>query len=483
MPEHFLFLTGHLAEPHLRRVLGELEPLGFDYEVLDIGLSVAGLMTADMIARRVRDPRGADRVMVPGLCAGDLDAVGRRLGVPVVRGPEDLKDLPEFFGRGGRPVDLSRYDVRIFAEIVDAPDLGVEGILERAARYAEDGADVIDLGCLPGRAFEHLEQAVAALKEAGHAVSVDSLESEELLRGGRAGADYLLSLTEASLWIADEVEAVPVLIPQAPGDLESLARACTAMIERGRPFFADPVLDPIHFGFTDSLVRYHALRRRFPDAPIMMGTGNLTELTEADTTGITAVLLGVASELQVSALLTTEVSPHARTVVRECDAARRLMHAARADHSLPKGYSNALTAVHERKPFSYTLEEVRQTAAQVRDPSYRIQLTEEGIHVYNRDGLETGVDPFELFPRLTPLQSDAPHAFYMGVELGRAQIAWQLGRRYAQDEELRWGAASARPPAGERAEGTRRAAGTTLSASQGQARSRRRERAAGASED
>jgi hypothetical protein len=29
----------------------------------------------------------------------------------------------------------------------------------------------------------------------------------------------------------------------------------------------------------------------------------------------------------------------------------------------------------------------------------------------------------------------------MGVELARAQIAWQLGKRYAQDEELRWGAA------------------------------------------
>jgi len=30
-------------------------------------------------------------------------------------------------------------------------------------------------------------------------------------------------------------------------------------------------------------------------------------------------------------------------------------------------------------------------------------------------------------------------AFYLGVELARAQIAWQLKKRYNQDEELAWG--------------------------------------------
>ena len=37
------------------------------------------------------------------------------------------------------------------------------------------------------------------------------------------------------------------------------------------------------------------------------------------------------------------------------------------------------------------------------------------------------------------MQNDAPHAFYIGVELGKAQIAWQLGKPYMQDEELDWG--------------------------------------------
>ena len=55
-------------------------------------------------------------------------------------------------------MDLSRYDVLIFAEIVEATALDVAGILARAQRYRGDGADVIDLGCLPDTPFPHLEE-------------------------------------------------------------------------------------------------------------------------------------------------------------------------------------------------------------------------------------------------------------------------------------------------------------------------------------
>ncbi|MCA1853237.1 MAG: hypothetical protein LC647_12810, partial [Beggiatoa sp.] len=194
-----------------------------------------------------------------------------------------------------------------------------EGILERASRYRADGADVIDLGCLPGVPFPHLEEAIAALHERDHRVSVDSLVTEELLRGGRAGADHLLSLKESTLAVADEVGSIPVLIPEEPGDLASLCRAIDALSARGRPFIADSVLDPIHFGLSRSLARYVELRDRYPGIEIMMGTGNVSELTDADTAGLNAFMLGVMSELRITHLLTTEVSPHARAVVREID--------------------------------------------------------------------------------------------------------------------------------------------------------------------
>jgi dihydropteroate synthase len=435
---HILFLTGKLAEKSLHKVLEAMQATEFTYEVHNIGVSVAGLMTAAMIERRLDDARGADRVLVPGLCSGDLAAAGRHLGVPVERGPEDLKDIPQFFGRGGVQPDLSRYDVRIFAEIVEAPDLDVAGILKRASEYASWGADVIDLGCLPGRPFPHLEEAVQALHAAGLRVSVDSLEPEELLRGGRAGADYLLSLKESTLWVADEVAAEPILIPEQPGDLASLERAMHALAAKHRAYIADPVLDPIHFGFTDSIVRYHELRHRHPEAPMMMGIGNLTELTDADTTGINAVLLGIVSELRITNVLATQVSPHARSAVREADAARRIMYAAREADALPRGFDGALLALHERRPFPYSPAEIAELAAAVRDPSYRVQVSEEGLHIFNRDGMHVATDPFKLFPHLG-VERDGAHAFYLGVELARAQIAFQLGKRYSQDQTLAWG--------------------------------------------
>jgi dihydropteroate synthase-like protein len=327
----------------------------------------------------------------------------------------------------------------IFAELVDAPECSIESILARAARYRDDGADVIDVGCLPDTPFPHLGDTVSALKEAGFKVSVDSLVDEELLRGGQAGADYLFSLSSKTLWIADEVGAMPVLIGDEPTDINSLFQTIERFHDRGRPFFADAILDPIHYGLTESIVRYHALRNRYPDIDIMMGIGNLTELTHADTLGTNALLLGIASELNVAALLTTEVSQHCRTVVKEVDRARRIMFAAREDASPPRHIDEGLIALHERHPFPYDATEIEEFANQVKDLNFRIQVSADGINIYNRDGHQIATDPYELFPELS-VTDDGAHAFYLGLELARAQIAWQLGKRYEQDEELEWGA-------------------------------------------
>jgi dihydropteroate synthase-like protein len=442
--EHILFLTGRLAEPALRRVLTQIAPPGdaapFTWEVREIGLQVAGLMTVDLLRRRVGLPVVADRVMLPGRCRGELEGLATLWGVPVQRGPEELKDLPQFFNREARPVALDDYTIEIFAEIVDAPRLDVTAIVERALAYAADGADVIDLGGLPDTPFPHLEDSVRTLRDRGLRVSVDSLDPDELLRGGRAGADYLLSLTPDTLWIAEEVAATPVVIGRTPQDEPSLWAAVERMQRSGRPFLADAILDPIPYGLLASLVRYHRLRERFPQVAVMMGVGNLTELVEADTSGINAVLLGIAAELRASAVLTTQVSPHARRAVREADWARRIMHAAVSQQMLPKGLSDQLLTVHARRPFPDEPEEIAALAGAVRDPNFRVQVSQQGVHVYNREGLRLAQDPFALWPQLR-LENDAGHAFYLGVEVARAQIAWQLGKRYVQDQPLDWGCA------------------------------------------
>ena len=399
MAESILFLTGHLAKARLETVLSAMKA-PFDWKVLDIGVKVAALMTEDIISRRLPKPVEADKIMLPGRCRADLDRLSKIFGVPVLRGPDELKDIPAYFGRTRKASDMTKYDINIFAEIVDASALSVEAIVKRAQGYAQKAAGVIDLGCLPDTPFPHLERAIGALKEKGYQVSVDSADVGELLRGGRAGADYLLSLNEETLRVADEVASIPVLIPKEHGDMASLYRAMDALDAKGRSYLVDPVLDPINFGFMRSLERYAEVRRERPDAEILMGTGNLTELTDADTTGITAVLIGIASELNIRNVLVVQVSPHTRRTVEEHDLARRIMYASRAEHDLPKDYADGLLALHSRKPFPQEPEEIAEAAASVRDRNFRIEIAEDGIHVYNRDGHHVGTSALDLFPKL-----------------------------------------------------------------------------------
>jgi len=440
MSEHILFLTGRLAEKQLRNILEKMQP-EFTYTVHQPGVKVAALMTADMIARRLVDTFSADRIIVPGRCRGDLAALSETLGLPVVRGPEELKDLPQYFGKAAQKHDLSRYSVKIFVEIGDAPHVSVEEVLKRAWYYKKNGADVIDIGCLPSTDFPHMEDIIRTLKQEGFTVSIDSLEAGDLLRGAKAGADYMLSLHEGTLWVADEVEAIPIIIPERHEDLASLDRAINIMQGKNRAFIVDPILDPLHFGFTQSVVRYHEVRKNHPTIEIMMGVGNITELTHADTAGKNALLLGICSELNINNVLATEVSRHACRAIKEADVARRILFAAKENDTLPKHIDPSLMALHEVSPFPYSLEEIKDIAGQISDPSFRIQTSAEGVHVFNRDGLHSATDPFDLFPKLH-VDTDGGHAFYLGVELARAEIAWQLGKRFTQDQALNWGCAT-----------------------------------------
>jgi dihydropteroate synthase-like protein len=440
MSEHVLFLTGKLAEKQLRNILDKMQP-NFTYTVHQLGLKVAALMTTDMIARRLSDTFGADRVIVPGRCRGNLDVLSKTLGLPIDRGPEELKDLPQYFGKAAQKPDLSRYSLKIFAEIVDAPNVSVEEVVKRAHYYKKNGADVIDIGCLPSTDFPQMEAIIQALKREGFMVSIDSLEPEDLLRGAKAGADYMLSLHEGSLWVADEVTAIPILIPEKHEDLSSLDRAIKRMQAKKRAFIVDPILDPLHFGFTQSIVRYHEVRKNYPDIEMMMGVGNITELTHADTAGMNALLLGICSELDINNILATEVSQHACRAIKEADLARRILFTAKEHDTLPKHIDSGLMALHETSPFPYSLDEIKELAGQISDPSYRIQTSAEGVHIFNREGMHSATDPFELFPKLH-VETDGGHAFYLGVELARAEIAWQLGKRFTQDQALNWGCAT-----------------------------------------
>lgn len=432
----YLFVTGRLAAQALADTLAKMAP-EFGYEIAVLPASVAALMDTRFVARRLESVHGCDVVMIPGLCRGDPALIAEKFGVQVVRGPKDLKDIPAFFGGERRRESYGAYHVKILAEIVDAYQLSLEQILARAEYYRASGADIIDLGCPVEGSFPGVETVVAALKERGFVVSLDTFNTEDILRADRAGLDMLLSVNSRNLELARHLRCKVVVIPDFDQGLESLERNIAQLDAWGVPYIIDPILNPIGFGFTESLFRFYETRRRHPQAEMLMGVGNLTELTDADSTGINAVMAGIITELGIDYVLTTEVISWARGAVRELDLARKLMYYACQNHILPKHIDDSLLTVKDPPYASYTEEELRAMQAQVRDPNFRIFTSGGFIYVFNNRLFIKDRDIQAIFAQLGV--EEASHAFYLGRELYKASLAVQLGKRYVQEEPLRWG--------------------------------------------
>lgn len=436
MEKDFLFVTGRLAADALVATL-EAAELEFDYEVVVLRSSVASLMRTEWIARRLGDARGCARVMIPGLCRGELGRLEEAVGVPVVKGPKDLKDLPGYFGRPRVLKGYGEYKVRILAEIVEAWQLPLDDILATAAYYRASGADVIDLGCPPMEPFPGVGGVVRELKSRGYAVSVDTFDVPTILEADAAGVDLLLSVNSVNMDLVPELSCKVVVIPDFGEGLDSLERNLERVAATDARYVLDPILDPLGFGLTASVERYAETRRRHPQAEMLMGVGNLSELTDVDSTGVNAVMAGIVTELDIDYVLTTEVISWARGSVRELDLARRLMYYARRSGVPPKSIDDRLVVLKD-PPFDvYAEAELRDMQHKVKDRNLRIFADREAVYVFSRDLFLKGTDPGELFARLTDV--DPGHAFYLGRELERAALAVRLGKRYTQESPLRWG--------------------------------------------
>ena len=439
MPERLLFVTGKLAAPALRDTLGSAD-LPFEYDVAVMKITVAALMTTEWIARSLKVPDGTELVLLPGLCEGDPAALAAAVGVPVQKGPKDLREIPQYFGRAAAIRDYGAWDIEILAEINNAPRLSREAIRAAADHFRRSGADIIDIGCTPGRPFPALADVVRELVDAGMRVSIDTFDAGEIATAVGAGAELVLSVNSSNLEAARDLAgsgARVVVLPDLGGPLDTLDASISKLTAWGVPHLIDPILEPIGFGFTASLERYAEARRRYPLAEMLMGVGNLTELTAADSTGVNALLIAVCQELGIRSVLTTEVIPWARGAVREIDVARRLMHHAVTHRTIPKGIDDRLVTVKDPVVLTYSQDELRALQAQITDPNFRIFADPDGITVLNHERFVRGTDIQEIFTQLDV--HEPTHAFYLGKELARASLAVTLGKTYRQEGSLSWG--------------------------------------------
>jgi len=206
-------------------------------------------------------------------------------------------------------------------------------------------------------------------------------------------------------------------------------------------FRIDPILEPINFGFSASLGRYLDIRRRYPKTAMMMGIGNLTELTEVDSAGINMLLAGFCQEQRVGSVLTTQVANWCRSCVREFDLARRIVKAASEANRTPKNISSSLLQLRDRKSRELGDEALDDLAKRITDRNYRLFAEAGEIHVINGSVHLHGTDPFALIDEMMKRDErlSLAHAFYLGYEMCKAITALTLGKNYVQDQSLSWG--------------------------------------------
>lgn len=484
-----LLITGRLAAEDVRRAVREAEA-DVEVEVDVLPIDIAALIGPRMLARWMRSRGEFDLVLVSGLIRSDFSDVERAIGAPVRLGPKHAYDLRVVLPLL-REVELSptvpacvlladvlkrraEEEVRaleeeagcafellgvkiggdarmkVLAEVVDADRLSGRELERRIAYFIEQGADMIDLGISLDGSADAVRSAVETALTFDVPVSVDTLEPELIRAGVEAGCHMVLSLRHETVerlgGLEDDVAYVVLPEPEEREGVESLVRNMELARRAGaHMLIADPVLEPVGRGCAASICACVRTRSRLPDVPLFFGVGNVSELLDADSVGVNALLAALGGEVGASVLFTPEHSDKCRGSVRELARASRMMMLARHRNGPPKDLGLDLLVLKEkrRRPCTQAPEgciraEEREGWELDPEGAYTIHLTEDGrILVQHRDFCVLGSTAREVCDAILTSGriSSLSHAMYLGRELARAELALRLGRSYAQDDE------------------------------------------------
>lgn len=438
---HYLFVTGRLAERPLRGVVARLaSEVGFEYSIAVMPITVAALITPRWLARRLEAPEGISAVILPGHCRGDLAPVEEAAGVPVRRGPVDLRELPGYFGRPEAPADYGEWDIEIIARIDRADELSIDEILDRAASLADDAADVVLLGG-SGRPWPDLAAVVRELREEGRRVAVGDVAPLDLLSAFRCGIELVLPANPDQQEAAAGLGCEVVLRAGQSSD-DEFFRTVEKARQRGIRHRIDAGLCPIGLGLAESVGRYLEVRRRWPDAELMMSLEAVTQTTAVDSAPLHLLLLGLCQELRAGSVLVGQEANWNRTAVRECHLARQLTHYVTRHKTPALDAEPGLLMLRDAAALEFGHEELEHLAETLKDPTPRLYAENGRLHAVTAGKHLESDDAYDLFDRIlagSDRSFDARQAFYLGYESAKAVIALTLGKTYRQDEALNWG--------------------------------------------
>jgi dihydropteroate synthase-like protein len=514
-----LLVTGVLAEETVKRYAKESQA---ETEVLTLKVPVAAFLTPETIGKTLKKkhPKGFDVILVPGLIRGNTEVISKAIGIPAFKGPRYAADLPTVLDSLGEVTlstvvpacDLIReklqqkalqeiaqveqnretllknpgniliknlavgkdFPMRVMAEIVDAALMRNEEIHRSANHYVELGADIIDAGMIAGESRpSDARRVVAAIKAVVNVpVSIDSLNPKEIEAAVSAGADLILSADagniEAIAPFSKNVAVVVIPTNQREGYFPKKATERVKLLEQIitqakslglTKILGDLILEPSNV--LESFVAFREFADRNPDVPLFVGVSNVTELMDADSPGVNALLARLSSEIGASILLATEKSDKAKGTVREEVAAAKMMFLAKKRSSVPKDLGINLLVLKDKRnreeTYSRKLEASTQVTFGPEKPesatldtkgTFRIFVDRRGEAIVamhfdsskmdKPTNIIKGKTAESVYTKITEmgLVSRIDHAGYLGSELAKAEIALRTGKEYIQDKAL-----------------------------------------------
>ena len=521
-----LIVTGTLAEAEVRRNTADLSH-HVDIHTLPVTVAAFITPSYAAGQLRDVDLSGYDMILLPGSVNGDVSPVEEATGVPTYKGPIHAADLPLvirddvelsrtspaneqvadvirskaleeieavdrdwrsvleerggiMLGKGSRKVPVGPgFPMRVVAEIVNAPLLDLGDVTKRAAYYESQGADLIDIGMLARDPKpESIQGIVDAVREATEVpLSIDSLEPTEIEAAVDVGVDLVLSLDagnieEVAPLLGDTATVVlptnmreGVLPRNAHERVEMMHRNIALAREHGvTDIVADLVVEPLlRPGLVEALKAFQLFHVEEPETPILFGIGNVTELIDADSTGVTATVAALAAEVGSDMLHVPEHSIKNMGGVREAVEASRMMFLAERRGTLPKDLGVDLLVLKEKRwveePYTESPEAETVQGYPDREFSpdrkgwFKIAVDRElgeivAIHYPlgedEPDVVVRGRDSQMIYQTIIreSLVSKLDHAAYLGKELEKAYIALVLGRSYVQERPLFGGLSS-----------------------------------------
>ncbi len=514
-----LLVTGTLAQETVKQYAKESAA---KTQVFVINVPVAAFLTPETIKNALEKTTldGVDVILVPGLVRGDTAAISKAVGIPAFKGPRYAADLPTVLDSLGEVAlsttmpacDLLReklrqkalqelakteqnkdqllkkphnlliknlpvgkdFPMRVLAEIVDAALMPNEEIQRLARRYVQLGADIIDVGMVAGEKrvadAKRIVEAVKAVVDVP--VSIDTLDPEEIKAAILAGADMILSLDAGNLDLiapfAKDATVVAIPTNQSQGFFPKKAPDRVAFLEEiiakakklgFTKILGDLIVEPLDV--LDSFIAFREFAAKNPDIPLFVGVSNVTELFDADSVGINALLARLSSEVDASVLLATEKSDKAQGTIHEEVAAAKMMFLAKKRGSAPKDLGMDLLVLKDKRnreePYNRALEQHAPVTIATENPQplqldnrgafkFAVDRQEETIVAVHYpsmsldkpDAIIKGKTAEDIYKQVATLGlvSTVEHAAYVGSELAKAEISLRTGKEYIQEGNL-----------------------------------------------